>query len=35
MQVILTLYATILALALWQERHGRDAEDQIEENCCH
>ena len=35
MQVNLTLYATVLALALWQESHGRDAEDQIEDNCCH
>jgi hypothetical protein len=34
MPVILALYATILALALWQEEHGRDAEDQSEGTCC-
>lgn len=34
MPIILALYASILVLALWQESHGRDSDEQPEEYCC-
>ena len=36
MPIILALYASILALAIWQENHGRDNEDETgqQPRCC-
>ncbi len=34
MPVILALYAAVLALAIWQEDHGRDSEEKSEQEAC-
>lgn len=34
MAIILSLFAGILALALWQEEHGRDLTETSEKDCC-
>jgi hypothetical protein len=36
MPIIIGLYASILALAVWQENHGRDSEEGREQHsrCC-